>query len=213
MGRSLAGRGGPPRHPRRRRQDRGATAAAPRGRTAGTWHRGGGRRLRHRDRRRRALRMAAAVDGASEGLRTVVIEREAPAARRGPRRGSKNYLGFPIGCLRRPAREPRPAASAQTRRRDPRDPEITLRSTSPLGELRLDGGDVRRAAPSYLPAASSGGGSRQRASTASRGRASPTARRGVRRASSLRPGHPHPCGAGNSAGQAALFFSTHARSV
>jgi thioredoxin reductase (NADPH) len=41
--------------------------------------------------------LAAAVYGASEGLRTVMIEREAPGGQAGLSSRIENYLGFPIG--------------------------------------------------------------------------------------------------------------------
>src|SRR6185436_19180605 len=41
--------------------------------------------------------LAAAVYGASEGLRTVVIEREAPGGQAGTSSRIENYLGFPSG--------------------------------------------------------------------------------------------------------------------
>ena len=41
--------------------------------------------------------LAAAVYGASEGLRTVVIEREAPGGQAGQSASIENYLGFPKG--------------------------------------------------------------------------------------------------------------------
>jgi thioredoxin reductase (NADPH) len=41
--------------------------------------------------------LAAAVYGASEGLRTVVIEREAPGGQAGTSSRIENYLGFPNG--------------------------------------------------------------------------------------------------------------------
>lgn len=41
--------------------------------------------------------LAAAVYGASEGLRTVVIEREAPGGQAGQSAAIENYLGFPRG--------------------------------------------------------------------------------------------------------------------
>src|ERR687896_52774 len=41
--------------------------------------------------------LAAAVYGASEGLKTVLIEREAPGGQAGTSRFLKNYLGFPHG--------------------------------------------------------------------------------------------------------------------
>ena len=41
--------------------------------------------------------LAAAVYGASEGLRTVMVEREAPGGQAGPSSLIENYLGFPAG--------------------------------------------------------------------------------------------------------------------
>jgi thioredoxin reductase (NADPH) len=41
--------------------------------------------------------LAAAVYGASEGLRTVIIEREAPGGQAGTSSRIENYLGFPAG--------------------------------------------------------------------------------------------------------------------
>jgi thioredoxin reductase (NADPH) len=41
--------------------------------------------------------LAAAVYGASEGLRTVLIEREAPGGQAGTSSRIENYLGFPVG--------------------------------------------------------------------------------------------------------------------
>src|SRR3974390_1007400 len=41
--------------------------------------------------------LAAAVYGASEGLRTLVIEREAPGGQAGTSSRIENYLGFPVG--------------------------------------------------------------------------------------------------------------------
>ena len=41
--------------------------------------------------------LAAAVYGASEGLRTVVVEREAPGGQAGTSTRIENYLGFPAG--------------------------------------------------------------------------------------------------------------------
>src|SRR4029077_18355387 len=41
--------------------------------------------------------LAAAVYGASEGLRTLVIEREAPGGQAGTSSRIENYLGFPNG--------------------------------------------------------------------------------------------------------------------
>jgi thioredoxin reductase (NADPH) len=41
--------------------------------------------------------LAAAVYGASEGLRTIVVEREAPGGQAGTSSRIENYLGFPNG--------------------------------------------------------------------------------------------------------------------
>src|SRR6202042_2538506 len=41
--------------------------------------------------------LAAAVYGASEGLRTVIVEREAPGGQAGMSSRIENYLGFPTG--------------------------------------------------------------------------------------------------------------------
>src|SRR6185295_8451910 len=41
--------------------------------------------------------LAAAVYGASEGLSTIVIEREAPGGQAGSSSRIENYLGFPSG--------------------------------------------------------------------------------------------------------------------
>jgi thioredoxin reductase (NADPH) len=41
--------------------------------------------------------LAAAVYGASEGLRTLLIEREAPGGQAGTSSSIENYLGFPVG--------------------------------------------------------------------------------------------------------------------
>ena len=56
--------------------------------------------------------LAAAVYGASEGLRTVVVEREAPGGQAGTSSRIENYLGFPSGVSgeelsRRAGSEPR----------------------------------------------------------------------------------------------------------
>ena len=41
--------------------------------------------------------LAAAVYGASEGLRTIVVEQEAPGGQAGTSSRIENYLGFPAG--------------------------------------------------------------------------------------------------------------------
>ena len=63
--------------------------------------------------------LAAAVYGASEGLRTLMVERDAPGGQAGTSSRIENYLGFPAGLsgadLARRGRHPGPAL----RRRDP----------------------------------------------------------------------------------------------
>src|SRR5918994_625169 len=41
--------------------------------------------------------LAAAVYGASEGLHTLLVEREAPGGQAGMSSNIENYLGFPVG--------------------------------------------------------------------------------------------------------------------
>src|SRR4029077_4469463 len=57
--------------------------------------------------------LAAAVYGASEGLRTLVIEREAPGGQAGTSARIENYLGFPGGVS---GDEPASRALQQARR-------------------------------------------------------------------------------------------------
>src|SRR5258708_15018080 len=55
--------------------------------------------------------LAAAVYGASEGLHTVIVEREAPGGQAGMSSRIENYLGFPSGLTgRAPAPPPVPTA-------------------------------------------------------------------------------------------------------
>ena len=61
--------------------------------------------------------LAAAVYGASEGLRTVLVERAAPGGQAGQSSRIENYLGFPNGHLRRRPRAPRARPGAPLRRR------------------------------------------------------------------------------------------------
>ena len=57
--------------------------------------------------------LAAAVYGSSEGLKTLMIEREAPGGQAGTQSRIENYLGFPSGLsgaeLGRVVPLPRPA--------------------------------------------------------------------------------------------------------
>ena len=155
--------------------------------------------------------LAAAVYGASEGLRTIVIEQEAPGGQAGSSSRIENYLGFPAGVS---GDELSKRALQQARRLGA---EIlvtrTITGLDPSERaVRLDGGDELRgrtiilatgvtwrhlAIPGIEPLVGKGiyyG--------AARSEAAGTHGLAV-----------HIIGAGNSAGQAALFFSNHAATV
>ena len=66
--------------------------------------------------------LAAAVYGASEGLQTLLVEREAPGGQAGPARRIENYLGFPVRAQRRRPRAARDRPGAPPRRRDAHRP-------------------------------------------------------------------------------------------
>src|SRR5436190_2344997 len=88
--------------------------------------------------------MAAAVYGASEGLRTLVIEREAPGGQAGTSSRIENYLGFPSGVS---GDELASRALKQARRLGA---EILVtrsitRIDAAAHQVHLDGGDVLRA--------------------------------------------------------------------
>lgn len=155
--------------------------------------------------------LAAAVYGASEGLRTLVVEREAPGGQAGTSSRIENYLGFPSGVS---GDELASRALRQARRLGAEI--LVTRSITRIDaanrELHLDAGDVLRARTiilacgvtwRHLPIEGfdrlAGKGISY---GAARSEAPNTHGLGV-----------HIIGAGNSAGQAALFFSTHAKSV
>jgi thioredoxin reductase (NADPH) len=155
--------------------------------------------------------LAAAVYGASEGLSTIVIEREAPGGQAGTSSRIENYLGFPSGVS---GDELAARALRQARRLGA---EIVVTRTinrieAPLRQVHLDGGDVLRAHTIILAT----GVSWRRLEIEG---FEPLVGKGVSygaarsEASSVHGLDVHIVGAGNSAGQAALFFSTHARSV
>src|SRR5688500_10633601 len=155
--------------------------------------------------------LAAAVYGASEGLRTIVVEREAPGGQAGTSSRIENYLGFPSGV----SGDELAARALQQARRLGAEILVT-RSISRIDpatrQVHLDGGDVIRARTSILAC----GVAWRRVSVdgfdrlAGKGISYGAARS---EASSTHGLDVHIVGAGNSAGQAALFFSTHARSV
>lgn len=155
--------------------------------------------------------LAAGVYGASEGLRTLVIEREAPGGQAETSSRIENYLGFPTGVsgeeLARRALQQATRLGAEilvTRTVTHLDPATRT--------LTLDGGDRVQARAIILAT----GVSWRRLATegferllgrglfygASRSEADATHGQDI-----------HLVGAGNSAGQAAMFFSKHARTV
>jgi thioredoxin reductase (NADPH) len=155
--------------------------------------------------------LAAAVYGASEGLRTLVIEREAPGGQAETSSRIENYLGFPTGVS---GDELSRRALQQARRLGA---EITVTRAAvgidPASKVvTLDGGERVRARTIILAT----GVSWRRLATdgferllgkgvyygASRSEAGTTQGQDI-----------HLIGAGNSAGQAAMFFANHARSV
>jgi thioredoxin reductase (NADPH) len=155
--------------------------------------------------------LAAAVYGASEGLRTIVVEREAPGGQAGTSSRIENYLGFPSGVS---GDELATRALQQAKRLGAEI--LVTRSVTRLDlatrEVFLDGADVVRARTIILAT----GVTWRRVAIdgidrligkgvyygASRSEASVAHGRDI-----------HLIGAGNSAGQAALYFANHARTV
>jgi thioredoxin reductase (NADPH) len=155
--------------------------------------------------------MAAAVYGASEGLRTVLIERQVPGGQAGQSSRIENYLGFPVGISgdelsSRALRQARRfgAEIVVTRQVE----SIDTRSR----ELHLDGGERLQARTVILAL----GVTYRRLAVESSDRLTG---RGIyygaarSEASSTQGQDIYLVGAGNSAGQAALFFANHARTV
>ena len=155
--------------------------------------------------------LAAAVYGASEGLQTIVVEREAPGGQAGTSSQIENYLGFPSGV----SGDELASRALQQARRLGAEILVTrsiARIDAASRELHLDGGDVLRARTIILAC-----GVSWRHLTVEgfddlvgKGVFYGAARSEAPNTHGL---DVHVVGAGNSAGQAALFFSTHARSV
>jgi thioredoxin reductase (NADPH) len=155
--------------------------------------------------------LAAAVYGASEGLRTVVVEREAPGGQAGTSSRIENYLGFPSGVsgdeLASRALQQATRLGAEilvTRSVERVDPATR--------EVFLDGGEVIRARTVILATGVTWrrlaieGFDRLIGKGIYYGAARSEA--GVTHGLDV-----HLIGAGNSAGQAAMFFANHARTV
>ncbi len=155
--------------------------------------------------------LAAAVYGASEGLRTIVVEREAPGGQAGTSSRIENYLGFPSGV----SGDELASRALQQARRLGAEILVTrsiTRIDTATRQVHLDGGDVIKArtiilacgvAWRHLPIE---GFERLVGKGVSYGAARSEA-------SSVHGLDVHIVGAGNSAGQAAMFFSTYANSV
>jgi thioredoxin reductase (NADPH) len=155
--------------------------------------------------------LAAGVYGASEGLHTIVVEREAPGGQAGTSSRIENYLGFPSGV----SGEELASRALQQARRLGAEILVTrtiTRLDAAARQVHLDGGDVLRAQAIILAC----GVAWRRLSVEGFDRligkgiaygAAPS------EATSTHGLDVHIVGAGNSAGQAAMFFSTHARSV
>jgi thioredoxin reductase (NADPH) len=155
--------------------------------------------------------LAAAVYGASEGLRTIVVEREAPGGQAGTSSRIENYLGFPSGV----SGDELASRALQQARRLGAEILVTrsiTRIDASTRQVHLDGGDVVKARTIILACGVSWrqlpieGFERLVGKGISYG----AARSEASNAHGL---DVQIVGAGNSAGQAALFFSSHARSV
>jgi thioredoxin reductase (NADPH) len=155
--------------------------------------------------------LAAAVYGASEGLRTIVIEREAPGGQAGTSSRIENYLGFPSGV----SGEELASRALQQAWRLGAEVLVTrtiTRIDATTRQVHLDGGDVLRARTIILAC---GVAWRQLQLDGFERLAGKGISYGAARSDSA-AAHGldiHIVGAGNSAGQAALQFANHARSV
>ena len=155
--------------------------------------------------------LAAGVYGASEGLSTIVVERAAPGGQAGTSSRIENYLGFPAGVS---GDELAGRALQQARRLGA---EILVTRTisridADRHQVHLDGGDVLHGRTIVLAC----GVSWRNLDIPGFG---DLTGRGVFYGASpsdaaATHGHDvHVIGAGNSGGQAAMFFSNHARNV
>jgi thioredoxin reductase (NADPH) len=155
--------------------------------------------------------LAAAVYGASEGLRTIAVEREAPGGQAGTSSRIENYLGFPSGV----SGEALSSRALQQARRLGAEILVTrsiCRIDAATHEVQLDGDNALRARTVILAC----GVTWRRLAIegfdrlAGKGIFYGAARSEAANTHGL---DIHIIGAGNSAGQSALFFSSHARSV
>jgi thioredoxin reductase (NADPH) len=155
--------------------------------------------------------LAAGVYGSSEGLRTIVIEREAPGGQAGTSSRIENYLGFPSGV----SGDELASRALQQARRLGAEILVTRTITkidAAAHQVHLDGGDVLRARTIIVAC----GVSWRRLDIegfdrlAGKGISYGAARSEAPNTHGL---DVQIIGAGNSAGQAAIFFANHARRV
>jgi thioredoxin reductase (NADPH) len=155
--------------------------------------------------------LAAAVYGASEGLRTLVVEREAPGGQAGTSSRIENYLGFPNGVS---GDELASRALQQARRLGAEI--LVMRGVEGLDHdtrhVRLDGGDAVQAGSVII---ATGVSWRRLDITGFDRLIGKGIYYGAARseAASTHGQDVFLIGAGNSAGQAALHFANHARQV
>jgi len=155
--------------------------------------------------------LAAAVYGASEGLRTIVVEREAPGGQAGTSSRIENYLGFPSGV----SGDELSSRALQQARRLGAEILVTrsiTRIDAATRQTHLDGGDVLRTRTVILACGVTWRhlGIEGFDRLVGKGIFYGAARSEAANTHGL---DVQIIGAGNSAGQAAMFFSTHARSV
>jgi len=155
--------------------------------------------------------LAAAMHAASEGRRTIVIERAAPGGQAGTSSRIENYLGFPSGV----SGEELASRAPQQARRLGAEILVTRSVTgidAKTRQVHLDGGDVLGADAIVLACGvawrqlSIPGFDRLVGKGISYGAARSEA-------ANTHGVDVHIVGAGNSAAQAAMFFASHARSV
>jgi thioredoxin reductase (NADPH) len=155
--------------------------------------------------------LAAAVYGASEGLRTIVVEREAPGGQAGTSSRIENYLGFPSGI----SGDELASRALQQARRLGSEILVTrsVLSVDPAKhEVVLDGAETIRARSLIL---ATGVTWRRLAIEGIDRLVGKGVFYGAARseANTIHGQDVYLIGAGNSAGQAALHFSSHAREV
>ena len=155
--------------------------------------------------------LAAAVYGASEGLRTIVVEREAPGGQAGTSSRIENYLGFANGI----SGDELASSALRQAKRLGAEILITRRATQIDPEQRaviLDGDDRLKARTVII--ASGVGWRRLAVDGFDRLTGKGIYYGAARSEAALMQGLDiHLIGAGNSAGQAAMFFANHARTV